>query len=38
MTHKRVYWVHNPCHIGYPQCFTMGDKINNGPQMDGLTT
>ena len=36
MAHKWADWLHNPCHLGGPQCFKEGDNINNGPQVDGL--
>ena len=27
MAHKWVDWLHNPCHLGSPQCFTTADNI-----------
>ena len=38
MDHKRADWLHNPCHLGGPQCFTAGDNIKDGPQVGGLAT
>ena len=35
---KWADWLHHPCRLGGPQCFTAGDKIKSGPQVGGLAT
>ena len=38
MAHKRAAWLHNPYHVGGPQCFIAGEKMSSGPQMGRLAT
>ena len=38
LAHKWADWLHNPCCLGGPLCFTVGEKISNGPQVGTLAT
>ena len=38
VAHKWACWLHNPYHLGGPQCSTPGDNINSGPQVGKLAT
>ena len=33
MAYKWAGWIYNPCRLGGPRCFTVGDKIRSGPQV-----
>ena len=33
VAHKWATWLHNPCRLGGPQCFRVGDNIKSVPQM-----
>ena len=37
VAHKWADWLHDPCHLGGPQCFKAGKKIRV-PQVGGLAT
>ena len=35
---KRAGWLYNPCRIGDPHHFRVGDKIRNGPHVGRLAS
>ena len=38
VAHKWARWLHNPFHLGGPQCFEAGGKIRGGPQVGDVAT
>ena len=38
VAHKWARWLHNPCRLAGPHCFTAGGRITIGPQVGKVAT